>query len=73
MTANKAVTATVTPGGSNTVGSITLPDAPDLSGTLWIDGSPSDNTCDQVNVRGNLPVAPHSTRASTRAPRPPTD
>lgn len=50
------VTGQIAPGGDGTVGALTLPDAPDLTGTLRIDVR-ANGTCDQLVVAGDLDVA----------------
>ena len=47
---------TVAPGGVNTVGTLTLSNAPALSGTLLVD-TRTNGTCDLLSVTGNLDVS----------------
>jgi len=50
------VSGQTAPGGDGTVGTLALPDAPALSGTLRIDVRP-DGTCDRLDVSGDLNVS----------------
>ena len=50
------VSGETSPGGDGTVGTLALPDAPALSGTLLIDVR-ADGTCDQLVADGDLDVS----------------
>ena len=51
-----AVTGTIAPGGTNTLGTLTLATATALSGTLLVDVAPN-GVCDQLQVQGGLDLS----------------